>query len=260
MSFENLNSLYEEIKEVSQLLCERGWAEKNAGNLSVDITDAMRERQRNKDKFPIELRRRFTYLRERVFLITPSGSKFRDIAKSPKEILMLIKMSRDGKGYYILSKNPDQRPTSEVITHLRIQNYLRESNSDAKVVLHTHPTDLIAISHIREFQSTERLSNILISAHPEVFIYLRNKIGFVKYILTGSERLADATLRYVKQGKSIIVWERHGAIAIEKDLTSAFDHLDIANKAAEISLWLFSANKRPIMLNKEEMRELKSIS
>lgn len=258
MSELTINQLLQDIEEVSQLLCDRGWAEKNAGNLSVDVTEIISKYQKIKDEDIIRLESRFEYLGKRIFLITPSGSRFRDIARWAKEILMLIKINENGDGYFVIA-NKNKKPTSELKTHLRIHNYLRKINSESRVVLHTHPTDLIAISHIRELQSSERLNNILISAHPEVYINLSGRIGFVKYILTGSDRLADATLNCVKKGKSLLIWERHGALSIEKDVISAFDNLDIANKAAEIVLKLFACRKKPIRLSKKELKELDSL-
>jgi len=251
--------ILKEIAAVSELLFGRGWAEKNAGNLSVDITDFFSPEILKKGSGYFSLDKRFGNLGNRVFLVTPSGSRFREIAQDVASQMMLVRINESGTGYYIHGKNSGRRPTSELRTHLKIHNYLRESRSDMRVVLHTHPTELIALSHIKKFQSSKKLSDILVSAHPEVFINLPDRIGFVKYLLTGSERLAEATLNALESGKTLIVWERHGALSVERDVMTAFEHLDIANKAADITLRLLMAGVRPEMLTQREFRELKGL-
>ncbi len=259
MNLSIYNNILNEIKIVSNLLCNNGWAEKNAGNLSVDITDIFPHKKLKKDLLYFRLEEKLPYLKNRVFIVTPSGSRFRDIAEDTSKNLLMIKMDKDGCGYYQLGSQPQKRPTSELLTHLGIHNYLRENKSDFTVVLHTHPTELIALSHIREFQSTDRLNRILISAHPEVFINLPDKIGFVKYLLTGTKKLAEKTLDLVRSGKSLIIWERHGAISIERDVLTAYDHIHIANKSADITLKLMMAGKRVRFLTKEEILEISSL-
>jgi len=245
-----------DIEEVSLLLTERGWAEKNAGNLSIDITDELRTRSSGKHFI---LNKSYRALGNRCFLITPSGSRFRDIARGSRKILLVIRIDKDGTGYEILNYRAGIRPTSELDTHLSIHNLLREKNSGYRVVLHTHPTELITLSHIKDYHTDEKLSRLLYSAHPEVYINLADKIGFAKYSTTGTIDLAEATIRCIERGKSLVLWERHGVLSIEKDVISAFDHIDIANKAAEISLRLFMMGKKPIPLNKSQIQELRRI-
>ncbi|MCX7958202.1 MAG: rhamnulose-1-phosphate aldolase [Deltaproteobacteria bacterium] len=250
--------LLKDIQTVSGLLCDNGWAEKNAGNLSVDVTGKADVPGRSFSSVQ-EFDTGFENLKNRLFLITYSGSKFRDIAEDAESNLLLIRISAEGNGYRILNSESQRRPTSELRTHLKIHNFLRGIDSEERVVLHTHPTELIALSHIKKYQSSAGLSRLLISAHPEVYINLRDSIGFVKYILTGSERLAQATLKSLKNGKRLIIWERHGALAVEKDVITAFDHLFIANKAADIALRLFASGRCPMRFTDREFSELKGL-
>ncbi len=255
-----LKKILKDIENVSELLFDRGWAEKNAGNLSVDVTEIFFERGLKKDRSALyRLDNHFENLKGHIFLITYSGSRFRDIGKDSKKNMLVLKIDDSGNGFYLLNSPGDRKPTSELKSHLKIHNYLREIRSDLKVVLHTHPTELITVSHIREYQSEKRLNDLLISAHPEVFINLPDKIGFVRYILTGSERLADETFKSLKRGKTLIIWERHGALSIERDVITAFDQLDVANKAAGIALNLLMAGRRPKTLTEKEFSELREL-
>lgn len=260
MNLADYNRILKDIALVSETLWRRGWAEKNAGNLSVDVTEFYFLKRHKKSSIYFRFEKRFEYLKNGLFLITPSGSRFRDIAIDITNQLMLLKIDESGSGYYILSNFYNKKPTSELKTHLEIHNYLRIQKSEMRVVLHTHPTELVALSHIKEYQSTNKFSDILISAHPEVYINLANRIGFVRYFLTGSQRLADETLNLIKAGRTLIIWERHGALSIDRDVMGAFDHLDIANKAADITLRLMMVGKKPQKLTDYEMRELKGLS
>ncbi|MCX7943373.1 MAG: rhamnulose-1-phosphate aldolase [Deltaproteobacteria bacterium] len=252
------SKLFKEIELVSRLLTDRGWAEKNAGNLSIDITQESRVFCKfNSDE--IKLDTTYENLKNRIFLMTYSGSKFRDIAENARERLLTIRINERGDGYRISSRALDRRPTSELRTHLKIHNFLRGIKSDDNVVLHTHPTELIALSHIKRYRTSEDLNKLLVSAHPEVYINLRGKIGFVRYALTGSESLAANTLKALRDGKRLIVWERHGALSIDKDVITTFDNLDIANKAAQIALLLFKSGFQPICLSRRELKELDSL-
>lgn len=246
-----LNKVLREIAHISAIIYQKGWAEKNAGNLSIDITDMMSGASPALGRRDHPLGDSFQYLRDRYLLFTKSGSKFRDIADSPREGLIFVKVNNKGDGYYSLRGEERERPTSEIISHLVIQNHLRKIKSTATVVLHTHPTEIITLSHIKEYRSSIKLNRLLSSAHPEILINLPDGIGFVPYIPAGSKQLAYATLSEVRKGKRVIIWERHGALAIESDLTTAFDNLEIVNKAAFILLQMLIIGRTPYPLEQK---------
>lgn len=242
---EPLNKVLREISNISAIIYQKGWAEKNAGNLSIDITDMMTGVSPALRRREHPLGNSFQYLKDRYLLFTKSGSKFRDIANSPREGLIFVKVNNKGDGYYSLGGGERDRPTSEIISHLVIQNHLRKIKSTATVVLHTHPTEIITLSHIKKYRSSIKLNSLLVSVHPEILINLPHGIGLVPYIPAGSNELAYATLSEVKKGRTVIIWERHGALAIESDLTTAFDNLEIVNKAALILLQMLIIGRRP---------------
>ncbi len=241
----NLKKILKEISKISFLLFKKGWAEKNAGNLSIDITEIYNRGSclSKKKSFPIGTE--FKYLKNHYFLFTKSGSKFRDIAEDPLNGIVIIKINSQGNGYSVIEDSNSGRPTSEILSHLLIQNYLRKIDAPERVILHSHPTEIISLSHIKKFQASQKINKLLTNAHPEVSINLPDKIGFIPYIPTGTMELAEATLTGIQKGRTVIIWERHGALAIARDLTTAFDHLDIVNKAALIVLQLLSTGITP---------------
>jgi rhamnulose-1-phosphate aldolase len=255
-----LEPVLDEMLEVAGYLWEKGWAERNAGNLSVDVTehiplDAPPERSGGLRKLD------FTYpvLANRCFLVTGSGKRFRDMAKAPAANVCVLRMSEDGAGYRIIwggRAGPDFRPTSEFPAHLRLHEYMRQTNAEEKVVLHTHPVELIALTHLPEYRDEATLNQALWGAHPEVKYNLPKGVGFVPYVIPGSEELAQATLGCFQRGYPVVLWEIHGSVSKAKDPLVAFDLIDIANKAASIVLICRSAGHTPTGLSKEQLDKI----
>jgi len=245
-----------EIAEVAGWLWEREWAERNGGNISVDVTGLV-ENGESHDSPHINLPIAQTELSGRSYLVKAAGSRMYDLAKKPEENLLLITLDKDLGGYSILrgGKDENSRPTSEFISHLKIHQYLRINNMPQKVFIHTHPTHLIALSHIDEFRSEEKLNELLSAMHPEVKIHIPDGIGFAPYRCPGSEDLADVTVNALPR-RRVILWEKHGCTAVAENPVEAFDLIDVANKAAQIFFLCKSAGYSPSGLNADQLAEI----
>jgi rhamnulose-1-phosphate aldolase len=262
MIFENtvLRVILEEMLEVSGYLWERGWAERNAGNLSVDVTEHIPTGDTGKSEGALQ-ELDFTYpdLANRFFLVTGSGRRFRDMRKSPPANACVLRISEDGGKYTIIwggQAGPDFRPTSEFPAHLRLHEHLRQTNAEEKVVLHTHPIELIALTHLPEYREQAALNQVLWCTHPEVKYNLPKGVGFVPYVIPGSEELAQATLECFQRGYPVVLWEIHGSVSKAKEPMVAFDLIDIANKAASIVLLCRAAGHVPTGLSKEQLDDI----
>lgn len=237
-----LKTIIDNVCEVAQWLWFRGWAEQNAGNISVDVSDLV---------FPRAPARR-------CLLVTATGSRMRDIMKAPARDLMLIRLAKNGRGYTVLwgGDNGKARPTSELDSHLAVHDLMRRENMSQKVFLHTHPTHLIALSHIKKYiRSRRALNDLLVSVHPEVVISLPEGLGLAPYRRPGSKGLSAATIAELERHR-VVVWEKHGCAAIGNDVYQAFDLIDLANKAAGIYLLCRAAGLRLQGLNLGQIREL----
>ncbi|MCX6166251.1 MAG: class II aldolase/adducin family protein, partial [Ignavibacteriae bacterium] len=181
-------SLLSEVKQISRLLQEKGWAEANAGNFSVNITELFKNISFKFEKSNgIHTKNIYKFLNCNYILVSRSGSKMRDIAKNPLPELCLLYINRLGKIYYNipLDDNKNKRPTSELHTHLEIQNLLSEKKSDDKVVIHTHPAEVIALTQIKKFCNEKNFNKLLYSIQPEVSFAFPEGIGFVPYYTSG---------------------------------------------------------------------------
>ena len=85
---------------------------------------------------------------ERSFLVTITGSSFRDFTRQPEKGLLLVGISDKCDGYHILlgDEGRESRPTKEFLPHLKIHGFLRRNGLPQKAVLHSHPNHLIALT------------------------------------------------------------------------------------------------------------------
>ncbi len=255
-----LTTTLRDAQEVSSYLWDRGWAESNAGNLSIDVTSAVVQAGSAFRKVRDEqLASPRPALARRVFLVTGSGRRFRDFARDAEHNSILIRLDETGSGYEVLwggLNGLDFRPTSELPTHLRLHQHLVDVGSTDTAVLHTHPTDLIALTHMPDCRHQGNLNRVLWSVLPEVKVYLPRGVGLVPYRVPGSEDLAVATERVVRAGHEVAVWQFHGCLALGTTASEAFDRIDTANKAARVALLCRAAGHRTGGLGPAQLAEL----
>lgn len=252
-------SIIEESREISKFLWEKGWADANSGNFSINITDLAGNIDMRAEEKPGEkLSRKYKYLGNSLILATRSGSRMRDIAKNPIPELCLLHISKTGDRYnnFSLDRESFKKPTSELQTHLEIQNLLSKKGTGERVVLHTHPAEVIAFTHIKKYCNEKKINEILISMQPEVTFTFPEGIGFVSYQRTGSEELATETRRKFSKHK-IVIWEKHGCIAAGKSLSDAFDKTDVLVKSLGIFFLCSSTGNKPEGLSVYKIKELK---
>jgi rhamnulose-1-phosphate aldolase len=246
-----------DIAEIAGLISARGWAERNAGNVSVDVTDEYGCLDHCAGSVKVETARSYPELAGRCFLVTATGARFRDIAKRPEEHVFLARMAEDFAGYHIVSEPGSKSSplTSEFPSHIGIHAHLRMTDPAKKAVLHTHPDHLLALTHIGRFLSTDTLNRLLWSMHPEMKIVMPDGVGLVPYRLPGSEVLADATVDILKEHR-LVLWEKHGCVAVGRDVFEAFDLIDTAEKSAKVFLMVKSAGFDAEGLTEAQLNEL----
>ena len=144
------------IAEVAGYLWTKGWAERNGGNISVNLTGLLTPEEMELPALApaIQLQEAMTALGGHVFYVTGTGKRMRYVAQDPFANGSLIRIAPDGKSYEIIAEQP-VAPTSELPSHLMMHNYLRSLGRDNKVVLHTHPTELIGMTHCKPFLDSQ---------------------------------------------------------------------------------------------------------
>lgn len=262
----NIERVVTEISEVASYLWQKGWAERNAGNISVNINEFITNDIRNLVEgglYPhFQLNTPLPALAGHYFLVTGTGKRMRDVARDFDHNGLMIRISDDGTGYFLIKSEPNQEnllPTSELPSHLAIHEQLVKEGKRERTVVHTHPNELISLTHIREFCNQESLNKLLWGMHPETMVVVPEGAGFVPYLLTGSQEIADATLIKFRHHQ-VVVWEKHGCFAIGKDVFEAFDLIDTIAKSANIYFQCRTAGYQPEGLTEEQLVDLKILS
>lgn len=246
-----------DVSAVAGWLWQRGWAERNAGNISVRLTEDELTSFPDEQPTLLPLPKRCETIAGFHFLVTATNTRMRDVAARPLETLLLIRISDDGTGYRILSPTGETalRPTSEMPAHLCIHEMLTARRPTHRVVMHTHVTELIAMTQVRELCDEQRLNSILLGMHPETRIFVPDGVGFVPYTLPGSRAIGEATVRALED-HSAALWEKHGLFATGRDPLETFDLIDILAKSASIWFLCRSAGYEPEGLTESQLHEL----
>ena len=182
----------------------------------------------------------------------------RDLARRPMENGSVIRILDDCAHYEIIADNLVM-PTSELPSHLAVHNYLIGKGSSYKASLHTHPIELVAMSHNREFMEKDVLTRMLWSMIPETKAFAPRGLGMVPYMLPSSTALADATINAIDDDYDVVMWEKHGVFAVENDIMSAFDQVDVLNKSANIYMCARSMGFVPDGMTEAQMTELSTV-
>jgi rhamnulose-1-phosphate aldolase len=244
------------IALVAGYLWQKGWAEANGGNISVNLTCLADNEMPGLPATHTDynLAEEFPSIAGNIFYVTGAGQRMRDVARAPLGHGVIIRVNEDGKHYEIISEN-GVKPTSELISHLSIHNFLKSNGNEKSVVLHTHPIELIALTHCKPFLDPARLTRTLWSMTPETRVLVWKGVGVAPYVLTGTKELANATISELEK-HDVVLWEKHGALAVGDDIVNCFDLIDTLNKSAKIYLAARMAGFEPEGLSREQMNEL----
>ncbi|MDR1918853.1 MAG: rhamnulose-1-phosphate aldolase [Tannerellaceae bacterium] len=244
------------IAEVAGYLWQKGWAERNGGNISVDVTAHLDpcQRQMAPAKAGIALQEPVKALATAVFYVTGTGKRMRYVAQDPFANGSLIRIAADGASYDILTQEL-VAPTSELPSHLLMHDYLRTAGRQTRVVLHTHPTDLIGLTHCKPYLDSTRLTRLLWSMIPECRIIVPKGIGIVPYEIPGTLELAHATIQQLRW-HDVLFWEKHGILAVGEDIIECFDAIDTLSKSAQIFFSARAAGHEPEGMTDSQLDDL----
>ena len=256
---EKIEMVLSQIAEVAGYLWEKGWAERNGGNISYNITEYVDDNIRALSAISekIELPEAMNALKGSYFVVTGTGKRMRYVNKNLMDNASIIRISSDGTYYEIIAEK-NIRPTSELPSHLLIHNYLIGNGRRERAVIHTHPIELVAMTHHAPFLQKDVLSKLLWSMIPETRAFCPKGVGIVSYALPGSVLLAKETINLL-EAYDVVLWEKHGALAIGEDLIEPFDMIDTLSKSAKIYESACSMGFVPKGMREEQMDELKRV-
>lgn len=255
-----LKKQVEDVAEVAGYLWQKGWAERNGGNITVNVTENIDDAVRCMPAIsePVAIGAVLPNLKGCYFYCKGTQKRMRDLARDPMENGSVIRITDDCAHYEIIADHP-VKPTSELPSHLAVHNYLIGKGSTYKASLHTHPIELVAMSHNPEFLKKDVLTKLLWSMIPETKAFAPRGLGIVPYMLPSSNELADATIKALDDNYDVVMWEKHGVFAVEEDIMSAFDQVDVLNKSGNIYMCARSMGFIPDGMTDAQMKEISTV-
>lgn len=77
----------------------------------------------------------------------------------------------------------------------------------------------------------------------------------IPYALPSSVELAEATIKELAD-YDVVMWEKHGIFAVDRDVMAAFDQIDVLNKSALIYIAAKNMGFEPDGMSQEQMKEM----
>ena len=90
---------------------------------------------------------------------------------------------------------------------------------------------------------------------PETKAFCPRGLGIIPYELPSSVQLAEATIEQLED-YDVAMWEKHGVFAVDVDIMSAFDQVDVLNKSALIYIAAKNMGFEPDGMSQEQMQEM----
>ena len=255
-----LKAEIDKVAEVAGYLWTKGWAERNGGNITVNITELVDDGMRALPAIagPFSIGTALPELKGCWFYCKGTQKRMRDLTRDPMGNGSIIRILPDCAHYEIVADAP-VAPTSELPSHLSVHNYLLAKGSLYRASLHTHPIELVALTHSKQWMRKDAATRMLWSMIPETKAFCPRGLGMVPYMLPSSVELADATIRAIDEDYDVVMWEKHGVFAVDTDIMSAFDQVDVLNKAAQIYISARSMGFEPEGMTDAQMKELSDV-
>ena len=252
-----LQAEIEKVAEVAGYLWQKGWAERNGGNITINVTeyvdDAMRALPAISEERPIG--KTLPHLAGCWFYCKGTGRRMRDLAREPMANGAIIRILPGCDSYEIVADAP-VAPTSELPSHLAVHDYLLAKGSPYRASLHTHPIELVALTHSPKWLEKDAATHLLWSMIPETRAFCPRGLGIVPYMMPSSVALAEATIQAIDEDYDVVMWEKHGVFAVDNDILDAFDQVDVLNKAAQIYIAARNMGFEPDGMTDAQMQEL----
>jgi rhamnulose-1-phosphate aldolase len=223
------------MMEVTRNMWEMGWDERNGGNISYLLEeeevkkyiDAGNVKRTCPSQFPVR------ELAGKYFIVTGTGKFFKNVPLCPEENLGVIRIAEDGNSFDIIWGYEDGgSPTSELPAHLMSHIERLKLDSQHRVIIHTHATNIIAMTFVHELDE-KALTRTLWQMHTECLVVFPDGVGVLPWLVPGTEEIGRATADKMKKFR-LVVWPHHGIFGAGKTMDETFGLIETVEKTAEI--------------------------
>ena len=217
-----------------------GWDERNGGNLSYLLYDEDIEGYLDTSKVIREIPMSFdaSAIKGKIFLVTGTGKYFKNVQYDPAENLGIIRIAERGNVAELLWGFSDGgKFTSELPAHLMSHMVRLELDPEHRVVMHTHPTNTIAMSLVHDI-SPRAFTRTLWQMQTESIVVFPEGVAVLPWMVCGTNDIGVATAEQLREQR-LCVWTAHGIYGTGKTLDEAFGLIETVEKAAQ--LYMLSA-------------------
>lgn len=234
---------FKKFVEICDIACNKGWHERNGGNMSYRLTDEEAKNIKpclNSGAPWKDIGLTVDNLSGEYFLVTGSGKYFMNVKGCPEDNLAVIHVSDDGAKYSIVwGLEHGGVPTSELPTHLLNHSVKKDiTGGRSRVIMHSHPANIVALTFLLPLDD-KTFTKALWSMITECPIVFPRGVGVVPWMIPGGPEIALKTAELIKK-YDIVIWAHHGVFCSGEDFDIAFGLMDTVEKAAEILIKVMS--------------------
>lgn len=251
----------EYVKQICAITAQsyqNGWDERNGGNVSYRIlSDELTPFYNVREvKRVFKLGFDAHELAGRYYLVTGTGRYFKNVSIHPERELGLVRITKDGLSAELMWGYEDgAQPTSEFPSHLMTHIVRQKVDPNARVVMHCHPTNLIALSFTQELDE-RKLSQLLWRMQAESMVVFPEGVGIIPYMTPGTTDIGEATAKKMNEFR-LVMWPHHGVFACANDPDETFGLIETVEKAAQIySVIMQQGGKIRQQITDKDLQEL----
>ena len=223
------------MEETTANMYRLGWDERNGGNISYLLDEAEVAEYLDLGHVIRTIPTGFdaTALIGKMFIVTGTGKYFKNVQGDPETNLGIIRIAEDGTTAELLWGYKDGgKFTSELPAHLMSHISRLSVDPENRVVMHCHPTNLLAMTYVHTLD-TKEFTHTLWQMSTECVVVFPDGVEVLPWMLCGTNEIGEATAKKMKLARSV-VWALHGLYGAGKSLDEAFGLVETVEKAATI--------------------------
>lgn len=224
-----------QIMETCSNMYRLGWDERNSGNISclLDEDEVAKYLDVDHTLRTIPLSFHACDLAGRLFLVTATGSYFKNISSQPEQNLGILRIAKDGMTAQLLwGFEGNGTFTSELPAHLMSHMTRFQIDPNHRVIMHCHPTNLLAMTYVHTLDERE-FTRTLWQMCTECVMIFPDGVNVLPWMLCGTKEIGQVTAEKMETAR-LVVWAQHGIYAAGAHLDETFGLIETAEKAAEI--------------------------
>ncbi len=229
--------ILKEMRRTTANMYAHGWDERNGGNISVMLDESMLEDYLDLQCVIKDIPTGFEApeLEGKYFLVTATGSYFKNIQYDPERNLGIVRLKDKGSTAELLwGYEGGGKFTSEFPAHMMSHAARLSEDPGNRVVMHCHPDNLLAMTYVHSLDERE-FTRTLWRMETECVVVFPEGVSVLPWMVCGTNEIGQATAEKMKSSR-LVVWAQHGIYGAGKDLDDAFGLIETAEKAACIYL------------------------